>query len=260
MKKKELFYKPPLPSSRVNKIAVPRLERSELMIESYPKKIYANAHTYHVNSISVNSDNQTFLSADDLRTGFDFFLEKKNLKKIIFFFHLFSKLVVPGINIWDLERTNNSFNIVDIKPANMEDLSEVITTAEFHPSHCHILAYSSSRGSIRLCDMRERAICDRESLIFEQEPNPQDRTFFSEIIASISDMAFSPNGRYMLSRDYLTVKLWDLCMTGRGPVETFPVHSFLSQKLCTLYENDCIFDKFEIWILGGPSWQELDRL
>ena len=70
-------------------------------------------------------------------------------------------------------------------------------------------------------------------------------------------MAFSPSGRYMLSRDYLTVKLWDLCMTGRGPVETFPVHSFLSQKLCTLYENDCIFDKFEILGWDGNGWNSI---
>ena len=37
------------------------------------------------------------------------------------------------INLWNLEITNQSFNIVDIKPANMEDLTEVITAAEFHP-------------------------------------------------------------------------------------------------------------------------------
>lgn len=29
------------------------------------------------------------------------------------------------------------------------------------------------------------------------------------------------------------------------PVETYHVHEYLRSKLCTLYENDCIFDKFE---------------
>ena len=123
------------------------------MIESYPKKIYANAHAYHINSVSVNSDNMTFLSADDLR-----------------------------INVWNLENTNQSFNMpifsnlknvrlfqffskflkkllsVDIKPTNMEDLAEVITSAEFHPTHCNVFVYSSSRGTIRLCDMRDKAL------------------------------------------------------------------------------------------------------
>ena len=31
------------------------------------RRIFANAHTYHINSISVNSDGETYLSADDLR-------------------------------------------------------------------------------------------------------------------------------------------------------------------------------------------------
>ena len=30
-----------------------------------------------------------------------------------------------------------------------------------------------------------------------------------------------------------------------GPVETYPVHDYLRSKLCQLYENDSIFDKFE---------------
>lgn len=29
--------------------------------------MYGNAHTYHINSVSVNSDQETYLSADDLR-------------------------------------------------------------------------------------------------------------------------------------------------------------------------------------------------
>lgn len=52
-------------------------------------------------------------------------------------------------------------DIVDIKPANMEELTEVITSAEFHPQQCHTFAYSSSKGSIRLCDMRQAALCDK---------------------------------------------------------------------------------------------------
>lgn len=37
------------------------------MVEATPKRVFANAHTYHINSISLNSDQETFLSADDLR-------------------------------------------------------------------------------------------------------------------------------------------------------------------------------------------------
>lgn len=51
-------------------------------------------------------------------------------------------------------------DIVDIKPPNMEELTEVITSAQFHPQHCNIIMYSSSRGSIKLGDTRKSALCD----------------------------------------------------------------------------------------------------
>lgn len=45
----------------------------------------------------------------------------------------------------------------------MEELTEVITAAEFHPHHCNYFAYSSSKGILRLCDMRASALCDRHT-------------------------------------------------------------------------------------------------
>uniref|UniRef100_H3CKB2 Serine/threonine-protein phosphatase 2A 55 kDa regulatory subunit B n=2 Tax=Tetraodon nigroviridis TaxID=99883 RepID=H3CKB2_TETNG len=113
-------------------LQVPVLKPMDLMVEASPRRVFANAHTYHVNSISVNSDGETYLSADDLR-----------------------------VNLWNLEISDCSFNIVDIKPANMEELTEVITASEFHPTHCNIFVYSSSKGTIRLCDMRAAALCDK---------------------------------------------------------------------------------------------------
>lgn len=61
-------------------------------------------------------------------------------------------------------------DIVDIKPANMEELTEVITAAEFHPHHCNTFVYSSSKGTIRLCDMRASALCDRHTKCEYQQP------------------------------------------------------------------------------------------
>jgi serine/threonine-protein phosphatase 2A regulatory subunit B len=85
--------------------------------------------------------------------------------------------------------------------------AEVITSAEFHPIHCNMLAYSSSKGSIRLIDMRQSALCDSHTKLFEEPEAPGSRSFFTEIIASISDIKFSKDGRYILSRDYMTLKV-----------------------------------------------------
>ena len=49
-----------------------------------------------------SSDGETFISADDLR-----------------------------INLWNLEISNQSFNIVDVKPANMEDLTGKLPLLRF---------------------------------------------------------------------------------------------------------------------------------
>jgi serine/threonine-protein phosphatase 2A regulatory subunit B len=58
--------------------------------------------------------------------------------------------------------------------------------------------------------------------VFEEPEDPASRSFFSEIISSINDVKFSNSGRYMMSRDYLRIKVWDLNMENR-PIETFDV-------------------------------------
>ncbi|XP_061374752.1 serine/threonine protein phosphatase 2A 55 kDa regulatory subunit B beta isoform-like isoform X2 [Gastrolobium bilobum] len=213
-------YKPYTANGSVQSLHFPVVTSHETNPVARCRRIYAHAHDYHINSISNNSDGETFISADDLR-----------------------------INLWNLEISNQSFNIVDVKPANMEDLTEVITSAEFHPTHCSTLAYSSSKGSIRLIDMRQSALCDTHSKLFEEHEAPVSKSFFTEIIASISDIKFSKDGRHILSRDYMTLKLWDINMDS-GPVATFQVHEYLRPKLCDLYENDSIFDKFECCLSG----------
>lgn len=73
---------------------VPVLIPMDLMVEASPRRVFANAHTYHINSISVNSDNETYLSADDLR-----------------------------INLWHLEITDRSFSILKyMRPCVSEHL------------------------------------------------------------------------------------------------------------------------------------------
>jgi serine/threonine-protein phosphatase 2A regulatory subunit B len=89
-------------------------------------------------------------------------------------------------------------------------------------------------------------------LEFEQEEDAASRSFFSEIISSISDVRFSNDGRYILSRDYLTVKIWDVNME-RQPVKTIPIHEHLRPRLCDTYENDSIFDKFEVVFSGDAE-------
>ncbi|OAY80046.1 Serine/threonine protein phosphatase 2A 55 kDa regulatory subunit B beta isoform, partial [Ananas comosus] len=84
----------------------------------------------------------------------------------------------------------------------------------------------SSNGSIRLIDMRQSALCDKHSQLFVGQKSPALWSPFTGIISSISDIKFEKNGRHILSRDYMTVKLWDINMDS-GPVATFSVHEYL---------------------------------
>jgi len=63
------------------KLRIPKLATQEKVFAHMPKRVFANAHAYHINSISVNSDAETFISADDLR-----------------------------INLWNLEISDQSFS------------------------------------------------------------------------------------------------------------------------------------------------------
>ncbi|EUB60876.1 Serine/threonine-protein phosphatase 2A regulatory subunit B alpha isoform [Echinococcus granulosus] len=205
-------------------LRIPRYrKRKNLTIEVRPRRIYANAHTYHINAISPNSDQETFISADDLR-----------------------------INLWHLDVPDQSFTIVDIKPENMEELNEVITCSRFHSELCYMFGYSTSRGVVRLCDMRARALCDNHVLVLDDPSLSQNRGFFCDIISSLSDFRFDHSGNYILARDYLNLKVWDM-RKGERPCEVYSVHEPLRSQLCMLYESDAIFDKFLC------SWSEDDR-
>lgn len=201
-------------------LRLPRMNLHDTIVATTPRRTYANAHAYHINSIGVNSDGETFLSSDDLR-----------------------------INLWNLNEPDRSFNIVDIIPASMEELTEVITATECHPSQCNEFIYSTCKGNVRLVDMRERALCDSYAKIFEDPLEAEGESFFTEITSSISDVKYTPNGRYIVARDFMSVKIWDVAMD-RQPVETIHVHDNIKQWLCTSYETDSIFDKFEVEVSG----------
>merc|ERR1712065_120429 len=146
-------------SKSVSVLKVPRILTTDTVVAATPRRVYANAHAYHINSISVCSDGETFLSADDLR-----------------------------VNLWNLELSSQTF---------------------------------------------------------EEREDPSKKSFFSEIISSVSDARFSRDGRYIIARDYLTLKLYDVNMDSQ-PLRTIHIHEHLSSRLCELYETDSIFDKFEV--------------
>ena len=45
------------------------------------------------------------------------------------------------------------------------------------------------------------------TVFFEDQADPANKSFFSEIISSVSDVKFSHDGVYFFARDYLSIKV-----------------------------------------------------
>lgn len=65
------------------------------------------------------------------------------------------------------------------------------------------------------------------------------------MISSYSSIEFMNNNKYIVGRDYLSVKVWDVTKTDK-PLFSVTVQEALKSKLCDIFENDCIFDKFSV--------------
>lgn len=84
-----------------------QLPKASLVDEGYDsieKSQYRYCHNYNINFMSSSPDSECFISSDDLR-----------------------------VNLWHIENNIEAYNLVDLKPNNIEDLSEVITYLEYHP-------------------------------------------------------------------------------------------------------------------------------
>lgn len=213
--------------SKPSELRLPHSESAgdSVVVATLKRNFAPDVHAFHINSLAVTSDGETFMSADNLR-----------------------------INLWNANIPDKAFNIIDTKPANMQDLTEVITCADAHPSQCHTFLYATSKGTVRLGDTRERAVLDHFTKVFASadaaqpgQGNNQEKSFFSDVTLSISDAKFTPNGTGMVTRDFMTVKVWDLRVE-KKPLETICVHEYLRPKLWDLYENDCVYDGFEVGI------------
>ena len=55
------------PNQNLPHLRLPRMAFHDNIVAAVPRKVYANAHAYHINSIGINSDGETYMSADDLR-------------------------------------------------------------------------------------------------------------------------------------------------------------------------------------------------
>ena len=78
-------------------IKLPKMEIIETGYVPTLMTSFPTLHTYLINSISISDNEEILLSSDDLR-----------------------------VYLWSLEKPNNAFSVVDLKPDNIDEVSEVI--------------------------------------------------------------------------------------------------------------------------------------
>lgn len=173
----------------------------------------------NTHSLSLNSDGEIFLTADELR-----------------------------IYLWHLQAGGQEcFNVLDLAAElqSLQMLTEVMRAATFHPKQCNLLVYGTSTGAVRMCDLRASALCSGLGL-----PLPTPTTAknpLGEYMVGISDLAFDPGeANYLAARDYGGVTLWDL----RAPQRHLTRYDVLPSARDRLMSH--LYDRYEI---GAPLEQ-----
>ncbi|KAH0575747.1 Protein phosphatase PP2A regulatory subunit B [Spironucleus salmonicida] len=189
------------------------------------KKLFDNVTNYHINAVAISHDSDQFLISDDLK-----------------------------IAVWSLNNVNEAITVVDLKPPKLDEVSEVITYADYSPTNSAVFVFGTSHGGVCLADTRISAICDRVCRNFA---NPLQSTadlpyhIFgqvsqqADIAAGISSVHMAKQGNLIIARDLLSVRLWDIRMENR-PLNIIPQHPFVKDFAQKLLDSEAIFDRNDV--------------
>jgi serine/threonine-protein phosphatase 2A regulatory subunit B len=152
--------------------------------------------------------------------------------------------------LWDMERPEKPYNVCD-HACLKEDEGEEITCCEMHPKHDSIFLYGMSKGSLKVGDLRLSANVENSAVTFKAGVGKQRNILF-DLISSVSSATFSGNSKYIVSRDYLTVKVWDIC-NSKKPLSTIILQEGLKSKLSEMLESESIYDQFQVSLSSDSS-------
>lgn len=172
-------------------------------------KEFSNVHSYMCNSVSLNNDNQYFISSDYL-----------------------------VINLWRPDVLEGCYTLVDIKPPKHTDLVYVINTCKFSKYMNTVFGYSTTNGEILFNDLRLSTKSENILKIKNKDKDIKDGAF-----KSVSDFSFV-NEHSVINRSLNNVSLSDL----RNPdKEVFRVT--ISENIVSnpsILNSDAVYEKFKI--------------
>ena len=154
-------------------------------------------------------------------------------------------LCIYKINLWNLDNQIQVFNIIDLKPETFEDLSEAITVIQFHLFLDNQFIFSTSKGLIKLLVISGIEACVITHPCYLKIKMPASTKNSSPRSSPLSQMWPSVITDNKFSQESYWVSVFYINMSNK-PVETVNIFKPLKSKLCELYENESIFDKFSI--------------
>ena len=194
-------------------LAIPKLHTVDMSYMAELQRSFPTKHMTGINSINITKNQEYMLSSDD-----------------------------GQIFLWSLERPEIPYMMVNYAPkADCEEQSELITCSDVHPTSDSLFAFGMSKGTLRLGDLRVSSNVVANSTSFGEQT--VHKNYIYELLASYCNVKFTKGGKYLATRDCLTVKLWDIC-NPKKPVSQIMLNDGLKSKLCEMVENESIYDKF----------------
>eukprot|EP00467_Chlorarachnion_reptans_P025511 CAMPEP_0114491146 /NCGR_PEP_ID=MMETSP0109-20121206/2838_1 /TAXON_ID=29199 /ORGANISM="Chlorarachnion reptans, Strain CCCM449" /LENGTH=1009 /DNA_ID=CAMNT_0001667847 /DNA_START=113 /DNA_END=3142 /DNA_ORIENTATION=+ len=176
---------------------------------------------FFIHSLSAVNDGETFLSSDELM-----------------------------LNMWHLQRPESVFPLIDELPEDdMVEVNRIITSAKADPENCHRFLYTTSVNEVNICDLRARCMQNRPAQILHA-PLRKAGNMSPEVVRElqcITDADFAANGHSLVTRNFSTVRLWDLRYPST-PSKTMTVHESNPTLFAELCTNGCLVDDFRVAI------------
>eukprot|EP00471_Norrisiella_sphaerica_P003871 CAMPEP_0184479124 /NCGR_PEP_ID=MMETSP0113_2-20130426/964_1 /TAXON_ID=91329 /ORGANISM="Norrisiella sphaerica, Strain BC52" /LENGTH=779 /DNA_ID=CAMNT_0026857133 /DNA_START=229 /DNA_END=2568 /DNA_ORIENTATION=+ len=174
---------------------------------------------FFIHSVSALCDGERFLSADEL-----------------------------VLNIWHLERSDSCYQLnenTDLD-ADAAEINRIITSSKACPVHSWRFFYATSLGEVNIVDTRLRCRLGRPAQTFVCSPELKDVS--EEVLRElkcVTDAHFSECGRYMVTKQFTDVQIWDLRRTDAPfkRVSSTSTNPELFDEMCT---NGCLVDDFRI--------------
>lgn len=176
------------------------------------RRTYPKLHNHTINSLSVNPNGISFISADDL-----------------------------SIYMWHIEHSVKAYSLFEFKSGS-EDILEVVTSCQYDKSHEHTMLLTTNKGA-RICDSRVSTNHAKNTLKFEEQAS-SPKNVFTDYLTYVSGACFAEEGKFV-TREPLHTKLWDVRITNR-PLSVTSLNGGLMHKLAEMFQKDVFMEKFNV--------------